>query len=45
MKELEFIIKPEKMENLKRILSNCGAHGVIVTYLSGYGHQGGVRQV
>lgn len=45
MKEIEFIIKPEKMENLKRILSNCGAHGVIVTYLSGYGHQGGVRQV
>lgn len=45
MKEMEFIIKPEKMENLKRILNNCGAHGVIVTYLSGYGHQGGVRQV
>lgn len=45
MKEIEFIIKPEKMENLKRILSNCGAHGVIITYLSGYGHQGGVRQV
>ena len=45
MKEIEFIIKPEKMENLKRILDNCGAHGVIVTYLSGYGHQRGVRQV
>ncbi|MBQ8134640.1 MAG: P-II family nitrogen regulator [Clostridia bacterium] len=45
MKEIEFIIKPEKMENLKRILNNCGAHGMIVTYLSGYGHQGGVRQV
>lgn len=45
MKEIEFIIKPEKMENLKRILSNCGAHGVTVTYLSGYGHQGGMRQV
>lgn len=45
MKEIEFIIKPEKMENLKRILDNCGAHGIIVTYLSGYGHQKGVRQV
>lgn len=45
MKEIEFIIKPEKMENLKRILDNCGAHGVIVTYLSGYGHQKGIRQV
>lgn len=31
MKEIEFIIKPEKMENLKRILDNCGAHGVICT--------------
>ncbi len=45
MKEIEFIIKPEKMENLQRILTNCGAQGVIVTYLSGYGHQRGVRQV
>lgn len=45
MKEIEFIIKPEKMENLKRILDNCKASGVIVTYLSGYGHQRGVRQV
>lgn len=45
MKEIEFIIKPEKMENLNRILNNCGANGVIVTYLSGYGHQRGVRQV
>ena len=45
MKEIEFIIKPEKMENLQRILNNCGANGVIVTYLSGYGHQKGIRQV
>lgn len=45
MKEMEFIIKPEKTENLNRILNNCGASGVIVTYLSGYGHQKGLRQV
>ncbi len=45
MKEMEFIIKPEKMENLSRILSNCGAGGVTVTYLSGYGHQKGLKQV
>ncbi len=45
MKEMEFIIKPEKMENLNRILNNCGATGVTVTYLSGYGHQKGQKQV
>ncbi len=45
MKEIEFIIKPEKMENLQRILNNCGANGVIVTYLTGYGHQKGIKQV
>lgn len=45
MKEIEFIIKPEKMENLQRILNNSGANGVILTYLSGYGHQRGVKQV
>ena len=45
MKEIEFIIKPEKMENLQRILNNCGANGVIVTYLSGYGRQRGLKQV
>jgi nitrogen regulatory protein P-II 1 len=46
MKELEFIIKPEKMENLSRILANCGANGVTVTFLQGYGHQKGImRQI
>lgn len=45
MKEIEFIIKPEKMESLQRVLNNCGANGVIMTYLSGYGHQRGLKQV
>src|SRR5574344_1609599 len=45
MKELEIIIKPEKMENLKRILDREGAKGVIITQIMGYGHQKGGGQV
>lgn len=45
MKELEIIIKPEKLENLKRILDSVGAGGVMITSIFGYGRQKGVRQV
>lgn len=45
MKELEIIIKPEKFENLKRILDSEGAHGIMVSSIFGYGRQKGVRQV
>lgn len=45
MKELEIIIKPEKMENLKRILDIEGARGVMITTIFGYGHQRGGGQV
>ena len=31
MKELEIIIKPEKLENLKRILDSEGAGGVMIS--------------
>lgn len=45
MKELEIIIKPEKLENLKRILDSEGANGVMISNIFGYGKQKGVRQV
>lgn len=45
MKELEIVIKPEKLENLKRILDIEGAKGVMITSIFGYGHQKGGGQV
>ena len=45
MKELEIIIKPERLENLKRILDSSGAHGVMITQIFGYGRQRGQGQV
>ena len=44
-RELEIIIKPEKLENLKRILDSEGANGVMIQNIFGYGKQKGVRQV
>ncbi|MGN0728913.1 P-II family nitrogen regulator [Treponema sp.] len=45
MKELEIVIKPEKMENLKRILDREGARGVMINTIFGYGRQKGAGQV
>ena len=45
MKELEIVIKPEKLENLKRILDSVGARGVMITTIFGYGQQKGTGQV
>ena len=39
MKKLEMVIKPEKLENLKAILDESQASGVMITNIMGYGHQ------
>ncbi|MEE3393171.1 MAG: P-II family nitrogen regulator [Lachnospiraceae bacterium] len=41
MKELEIIIQPYKIENLKRILDSEGAAGVMITQIFGYGREKG----
>ena len=45
MKKLEIIIKPEKLEDLKGILDNCGAHGLMISNIMGYGTQKGYTQM
>lgn len=45
MKKLEIIIKPEKLEDLKAILDECKANGVMITNIMGYGNQKGYKQV
>ena len=41
MKKLEIIIKPERLEDLKNILSDCKANGLMITNIMGYGKQKG----
>ena len=45
MKKLEIIIKPEKLEDLKGILDRCGAHGLMISNIMGYGTQKGYTQM
>lgn len=45
MKKLEMIIKPEKLEDLKVILDDCHASGIMLTNIMGYGNQKGYKQV
>ena len=44
-KKLEIIIKPEKLEDLKSILDSCGAHGLMISNIMGYGTQKGYTQM
>ncbi len=39
------IIKPEKLEDLKTILDECHASGIMITNIMGYGNQKGYKQV
>ena len=41
MKKLEIIIRPERLDDLKVILNNNNAHGLMITNIMGYGSQKG----
>lgn len=45
VKEVEIIIKPEKLEKIKEILDNEGANGLMIANIYGYGKQKGMHQV
>jgi nitrogen regulatory protein P-II 1 len=45
MKKLEIVIKPEKLEELKKILDESKANGVMITSIMGYGNQKGYTQI
>lgn len=45
MKKLEIIIKPEKLEDLKEILEDCKANGIMISNIMGYGNQKGYKQM
>lgn len=45
MKKLEIIIKPEKLDDLKGILEDCKANGIMISNIMGYGNQKGYKQI
>lgn len=45
MKKLEVVVKPEKLEDLKEILDECHATGLMITNIMGYGNQKGYKQL
>ncbi|MCM1307534.1 MAG: P-II family nitrogen regulator [Butyrivibrio sp.] len=45
MKKLEIIIKPEKLEDLKKILDENEANGIMITNIMGYGAQKGFKRI
>ena len=45
MKKLEIIIRPERLDDLKVILNNNNAHGLMITNIMGYGSQKGHKQL
>ena len=44
MKKLEIIINPEKLEDVKSILEEHQAHGLMISNIMGYGNQKGHKQ-
>ncbi len=45
MKKLEIIIKPERLEELKKILHDCNANGLMISNIMGYGNQKGYKNI
>ena len=45
MKKIEAIIKPYKIEEIKNSLTAIGIHGMTVTYVEGFGSQGGHTEI
>ncbi|NSW89851.1 MAG: P-II family nitrogen regulator [Firmicutes bacterium] len=41
MKKVEIIIKPERLEELKIVLQECGITGLMISNVMGYGNQKG----
>jgi nitrogen regulatory protein P-II 1 len=45
MKKLEIVIRPERLEDLKQILNDNNANGLMITNIMGYGKQKGYVQI
>jgi Nitrogen regulatory protein PII len=45
MKKLEIIIKPERLEDVKTILEESNANGLMISNIMGYGNQKGYKQI
>ena len=45
MKKLEIIIRPEKLEDLKDILTVSGVTGMMISNIMGFGNQMGYTQL
>ncbi len=45
MKKLEIVIRPEQLDDLKEILNENNASGLMITSIMGYGSQMGVKKV
>ncbi len=44
MKKIEAIIRPEKLDAVRRALEKCGCPGIMITEIEGHGKQKGVVQ-
>lgn len=45
MKKLEIIIKPERLEDLKAIMKDLNANGLMISNIMGYGNQRGYVEI